>query len=276
MEYNLLGKMKRTTEFYCFISYKHRDNEAFVADQKWSELIANCLANLYIPTKIPLRDQDFVCLNPKDERVSPVFRDFNILTANDYNQKIEEALQCSRKLVAIVSKEMLADQEHKVKSWLEQAKVEEYEETDIDTSNKQWETVYKQADAWCYREIHQFLHAYHHLPDDVIIVYIGDKEDVRNIIPDPLRRYRTTDKNAEGAIYSAFDYNDTINYWENSRNIFFSADAPGEGINEERAYLIAGRIAGSIFDVSAEEFASIRKYRELARRRKTIIMLLLI
>ena len=150
-------------KYYSFFSYKHSEtNGKFKADAHWSKMLSEKLDRLTIPTDKEYDDRFFINTNPKDKKVHPVFRDEkNMGYVPDLPQALKDALDASRTLVIIISKEMLADQRNK------------------DSKGEK---------AWCFEEIRYFKKL-NRDADDFILVYIDPEEitDVKDIVPDPLK-----------------------------------------------------------------------------------------
>lgn len=131
--------------------------------------------------------------------------------------RIKEALNNSRKLVVIISDEMLEDQQQKF-----------YDNNKSDI-------------AQCYLEILDFLTNPSHIPDDIIPVYIGEKRDIKDIIPSILLK--------EGAFIHNEDNSGNViplEYW-NARNILIVNDLVNIEKEENRKRLLPARMASLIF-----------------------------
>lgn len=236
-------------EFYCFVSYKHRDVNQFVKDEEWAEAIAFHLTQLHIPsqTKPPIRDEAYINLNPKDDVVYPIFRDYEVLNAGSrFSERIISALRHSRMLVVIITDEMLKDQEGKVKRHLPVKDEKRYE------------------DAWCFREIFHFLN--NHSPDDIILVYIGSRK-IQDIIPSVLTegvRKRDIDNNKVPA-KKKIEYEECLKVWT-GKNIVLVNPSEGKEVIKETQLSVAAKIAASIFKTDADQFRNY--YSEAKARRK--------
>lgn len=246
---NVKGNQDR--EFYCFISYKHRDGEKFKLDEDWAEALAFSLTQLHIPaeTKPPIDEEAFINLNPKDDVVYPVFRDYEVLKAGEkFSERIVAALKHSKKLVLIVSDEMIVDQEKLVNSKSSVDKEERY------------------LNAWCYREVFCFLQ--NHLLEDIIPVYIGSITDINDIpLPSVLTGgLRKRDYKANKLLPNQkSEYEGYIKYWKS--RILKNADLKGEKeINKELRDTLAASIAANIFGTDADQFRNYQMAEEEKRQ----------
>ncbi len=249
-------------EFYCFISYKHRDGDKFMLDEEWAEALAFSLSQLHIPaeTKPPIIDDAFINLNPKDDVVYPVFRDFEVLGAGSkFSDRIVLALKHSRKLVVVISDEMIEDQEKLVNRKISCDKEERY------------------LNAWCYREIFCFLQ--NHTSDDIILLYIGSKKDIREILPSVLTggiRKRDVDNKELAAKLTAkqkAEYSEYIKYWK-PRNIAIVYPNGVEKSVKELRDFYAAKIAANIFGTDPDQFRNYQMAEEekrLAEKKKNLL-----
>lgn len=248
-------------EFYCFISYKHRDGEKFSLDDKWAEALAFSLTQLHIPsdTKPPIDDDAFIHLNPKDDVVYPVFRDYEVLNAGgEFSQRIVSALDYSRKLVVIISDEMIIDQEKLI------------------DRKKPYDDEKRYEKAWCFREVFCFLKK--HSPDDIIPVYIGTQNDIQDIIPSILTGgLRKSDiKNGKITAKQKTEYYDYLNYWKN-RNITLIYSSGVQKSIKDLQGTIAAKIAAYIFGADADQFRNYQmaeEERRQAEKKKSKVQIL--
>ena len=236
-------------------------------DDAWAEALQSSLIRLHIPadTKPPIDDKDFINLNPKDDWVSPVFRDFEVLPAGrEFNQKIVDALKYSRKLVVILTDEMLSDQDSRLKGSAHDAE-------------KLLETRY--IDSWCYREIFIFLQ--NHTRQDIIPVYIGDRKEVADVLPCVLTGgFSAQDYAKEGELSEKekAKYDEELQYWKDQNIVFVDSEkAKSEDIYD----IVAAKVAGNIFGTFADQFDNYRKAEERKRQaqldslRKTRLLIIL-
>lgn len=247
-------------EFYCFISYKHQDGNNYKEDQSWAEALEGAFYRLKI--KVPPVSRSKIINNPNgdsNEYVERVYRDFTNLSAGYYKEEILKALNSSRKLISIVSDEMLADQNDKL---------DKASEGNADDKKV----------PWCYKEIRDYLQS--HTLDDVIIVYIGKETNFScDLVPRPLlmvdfldeisekkrvfsseqkeKAYRECPQEKKGAFLEE--------YWNERNNILVNT----QGRKKDLADLVAAKIACNIFDVEGEGAKVFVSYRmqELAKQR---------
>lgn len=254
-------EVENNREFYCFISYKHRNGDKFSRDDEWAEALAFSLTQLHIPTdtKPPIDDEAFIHLNPKDDVVYPVFRDYEVLNAGgEFSQRIVSALDHSRKLVVIISDEMIIDQE----------KLVNRKKTNDD--EKRYEN------AWCFREVFCFLKK--HTLDDIIPVYIGTQNSIQDIIPSILtggvRKYDI--KNGKITAKQETEYFTLLKYWK-KRNITLVYSSGVQKSIKDLQGTIAAKIAAYIFGADADQFRNYqmaeeeRRQAEKKKRRVQII-----
>lgn len=239
-------------EFYCFISYKHRRGDQFIQDDKWAESLATSLIRLHIPTDIkpPIDDHSFINLNPKDAWVEPVFRDFEVLpVGGKFDDRIKDALKYSRFLVVIITDEMIQDQDR-----LLQGSAHDPD----DLLEKRYEN------AWCYREIFTFLK--NHTREDIIPVYIGERDKIEEILPRILTGGFSSDDYEEKRLNEeeAARYTESVQYWKD-RNIAM-VNARKAETTEDIYDFIAAKIAARIFGTDADQFDNYRKAEERKRK----------
>ena len=159
--------------FYAFISYKHFDGkQLFKEDEYWARGLAKELGLMQIPVNSdpPLDETRFIHRNPKDTRVSPVFRDgAQWGVSQDLREDIKKALRGSQTLVSVISDDMINNQ---------------------DTLFLKREKGIICDTPYCYDEIEYFLSVEGHSIKDIIPIYIEKKKVgiIKDILPLPIIR----------------------------------------------------------------------------------------
>lgn len=99
--------------FYAFISYKHKDNAPWAAnDEYWAQTIYQLLSTWRIPTAI----SDDLRISKADKYIKPIFRDKWEKSGGDETTTIlHRNLDLSRNLILICSRAMIKDQREKRK-----------------------------------------------------------------------------------------------------------------------------------------------------------------
>ena len=247
-------------EFYCFISYKHENGGLFKKDHSWAKALESSFHRLRIEvppvsaSKI-IRDAN----NDSDEFIDKVYRDFTNLSGARYEEEIQQGLKQSRKLVSIVSDEMLEDQNKLAE------KIQGYERGN-DKDNP-----------WCYKEICDFLSFPSHSLDDVLLVYIGPQKNYSSsLVPAPLldagflsKIDRLFSNDEENEHYKSLSLEEQAaylqSYWH-KRNLIFVYQ---EGEKEDLTDWVAAKVACNIFGVEKEGATAFLSFRmlDLARQR---------
>jgi len=164
---------KVTDRFYAFISYKHFDGkQLFKEDEYWARGLEKELGLMQIPVNSdpPLDESRFIHRDPKDTRVSPVFRDgAQWGVSQDLREDIKKALRSSETLVSVISDDMIHNQDTLF--------IEREKGIICDTP-------------FCYDEIEYFLSVEGHSIKDFIPIYIEKKKvgNVKDILPLPIIR----------------------------------------------------------------------------------------
>ena len=239
-------------EFYCFISYKHRKDGRFEQDQSWAEKLEGSFHRTQI--KVPPVAERAIIPGSSDDSndyIGKIYRDFTNLSGGYYKEEIQSGLRCSRKLVSIVSDEMLDDQNKMV---------QEAEDENNDIYNT----------AWCYREIRDFLSFPNHTLDDVILVYIGGKTKFSlDLVPAPLLDHNTISglkpvfkdsvRNKKFLDMTADEQQKFLQRYWNDRNAIFVFQ---EGDKVGLADLVAAKVACNIFGLEGEGAQAFISYRK--------------
>lgn len=247
-------KVDLQNEFYCFISYKHKKDGRFEKDQSWAEKLEGSFHRTQIKVP-PVAERTIIHGSSDDsnEYIGKVYRDFTNLSGGYYTEEIQSGLRCSRKLVSIVSDEMLADQNKIVKQAKQNGNVDIYNE------------------AWCYKEIRDFLSFPNHTLDDVILVYIGEKTEFSlDLVPSPLLNrdtisnikpvFKDSDKDEVFRAMTASEQQKYLNnYWHDRNAIFVYAEGEKAGL----ADLVAAKIACNIFGLKGEGAQAFISFRKL-------------
>ena len=241
-------------EFYCFISYKHKKDGRFAEDQSWAEKLEGSFHRTKISVP-PVAERAIIhgTSDDSNEYIGRVYRDFTNLSGGYYSDEIQSGLRCSRKLVSIVSDEMLADQNTAVQ----------------EAKGAKKQDIY--SDAWCYREIRDFLSYPNHTLDDVILVYIGKQTEftfdivpyplhdinllswIEQVFPNPIQNIAF--KNLKSPTDKLKHLQD---YWGDRNAIM----ALKEGEKTGLADLVAAKVASSIFGLKGESALAFISFRE--------------
>ena len=241
-------------EFYCFISYKHKKDGRFEKDQSWAERLEGSFHRTQIKVP-PVAERTIIHGSSDDsnEYIGKIYRDFTNLSGGYYKEEIQSGLRCSRKLVSIVSDEMLADQNKIVEQAKQNGIVDIYNE------------------AWCYKEIRDFLSFPNHTLDDVILVYIGEKTEFSlNLVPSPLLDRDTISNHKP--VFEDYDTNEAFlamtaseqqeyldNYWRDRNAILVYTEGERAGL----ADLVAAKVACNIFGLKGEGAQAFISFRKL-------------
>lgn len=251
----------RQNEFYCFISYKHRKDGRFDKDQSWAEKLEGSFHRTQIKVP-PVAERTIIHGSSDDsnEYIEKVYRDFTNLSGGYYTEEIQSGLRCSRKLVSIVSDEMLTDQNREVEK----------------ANNGKNKDIYN--DAWCYKEIRDFLSYPNHTLDDVILVYIGKQTDFcLDIVPAPLLDVNLLSTSVMGQIFQEKSKNEKFRkmshedklkflraFWSERNAILVFKEGEKVGL----ADLVAAKVACSIFGLKGEGAQAFISFREIELAQK--------
>lgn len=138
-------------QFYAFISYKRRNGDKYVQDEKWANLFYQKLRSWGIP--VAIQKKKGALIRPQDRRISPVFLDKRIMNgAGGVTEQLDRNLARSRCLVVVCSPGMIENQK---------------------------ELIQKGEKAYIFQEIDNFLSTREHLPnreDRVILAWIGPEK----------------------------------------------------------------------------------------------------
>lgn len=251
-------------EFYCFISYKHKKDGRFEKDQSWAEKLEGSFHRTQIKVP-PIAERTIIHGSSDDtnEYIGKVYRDFTNLSGGYYEEEIQTALRCSRKLVSLVSDEMLADQNKIVEDAKKAGKKDLY------------------YDAWCYKEIRDFLSYPNHTLDDVILVYIGKQTDFSlDIVPAPLLDVNLLSTSTIGQIFQETSKNEKFKkmshdeklkyiraYWSDRNAILVFKEGEKIGL----ADLVAAKVACNIFGLKGEGAQAFISFREIDLAREEAV-----
>ena len=251
-------------EFYCFISYKHQKDGKFKEDQSWAEKLEGSFHRTQIKVP-PIAERTIIHGSSDDtnEYIGKVYRDFTNLSGGYYEEEIQTALRSSRKLVSLVSDEMLADQNKMVEEAKKAKKKDIY------------------CDAWCYKEIRDFLSYPNHTLDDVILVYIGKQTDFSlNIVPAPLLDVNLLSTTTIGQIFQETSKNEKFknmphnerlkfirSYWSDRNAILVFKEGEKIGL----ADLVAAKVACNIFGLKGEGAQAFISFREIDLAREEAV-----
>ena len=240
-------------EFYCFISYKHKKNGKFEKDQSWAEKLEGSFHRTKISVP-PVAERAIIrgTSDDSNEYIGRIYRDFTNLSAGYYTEEILTGLISSRKLVSIISDEMLNDQNEVVKEARKSGK----------------EDIY--GDAWCYKELRDFISCSTHSLDDVILVYIGKRTEFSlDMVPALLLDIHAISKIEQ--VFPDSDRNDAFHgmtpeeqrsfleeYWKQRNAILVYKEGERVGL----ADLIAAKVACNIFGLKGEGAQAFISFRE--------------
>lgn len=243
----------KNQEYYCFISYKHKNNGKFEKDQSWAEKLEGSFHRTKISVP-PVAERTIIhgTSDDSNEYIGRIYRDFTNLSAGYYSEEILTGLNSSRKLVSIVSNEMLDDQNEAVEKAQKSGK----------------EDIY--GDAWCYKELRDFISFPTHTLDDVILVYIGNRTEFSlDLVPALLLNNHAISKIKQ--VFPDSDRNDAFHrmtpeeqhrfleeYWEQRNAILVYKEGERVGLSD----LIAAKVACNIFGLKGEGAQAFISFRE--------------
>lgn len=263
--WKITGKKSKSSErpdydYYAFISYKHKKEDGqFEADSRWAKRLKIELEMMHISS--PPVDSASI-INEYDNTVSQVFRDDDVLSGGELTPAIQKALQSSKLLVIILSKQMVKDQNHweevsrKEKDILEAA----FQAGTI-TEEEYQEKLDKVPKAWLKEEFNLFTNNGSENLENVCLVSIeGCPFSMDN--PELVPRY----------LLGKVDGKRVISPYENFKDDPFSSVLPWKkqeskwGKNESHfVERTAAAIAAQIFGQNGDQFWSYRKKQKQAR-----------